>query len=150
MRILEHEKYMKTAIELANQALLIGEIPVGAVVVCNDEIIACACNEVEKTKLATRHAEIAALEKAAHALNSRTLSGCTLYTTLEPCGMCSGAIANFRIGTVVFGAYDEQYGAVFSKLNLPMLMGQNVRCIGGVLEDECKELLETCFLVMRK
>lgn len=149
MHIEACEHYMKEAIREAQLALSENEIPVGAVVVQKQKIIASAHNTAEHSKLSHKHAELIALEKAALATGTDILSDCILYTTLEPCGMCSGAIAHYRVGSVVFGAYDTKFGCMFSKLNLPKIMGQNIKCVGGVCEEECKALLDAFFARLR-
>ena len=150
MHFPQHEGYMKKALEQAQKALECGEIPVGCVIVHDNKIITYSANNTERSGLAHSHAEILALETAAKILHAHSLEDCTLYSTLEPCGMCSGAIAHYRVGQVVFGAYDEEYGCMFSKINLPQIMGQTVKCIGGVLENECRLLLDACFAKIRK
>lgn len=145
-----YEKYMNMALFLSAKAEAGGDIPVGALVLHNNEVIARGYNMVEQNNQPTAHAELIALEAAAKHLGTNNLSECTLVTTLEPCGMCSGAIAHYRVGLVVFGAYDPQYGCLFSKVDLPKLMGKPVRVIGGVLEEQCKAMLDACFIKMRK
>lgn len=150
MQFKEHDEYMKTALMYAHEAANAGEIPVGCVIVCEGRIIASGVNRVKESGLQHRHAELEALEQAATVLKSRGFENCTLYTTLEPCGMCSGAIAHYRVGQVVFGAYDTQYGCMFSKMDLCKIMGHKTVCIGGVLEEECSTLLKKFFDSMRK
>ena len=109
---------MERALLLALQAAEDGEIPVGAVVVKNNEIIGEGRNRREKKKTPLAHAEIEAIHSAAETLGDWRLSGCELYVTLEPCSMCSGAILNSRLSLLVFGAYDEAAGAVISRENV--------------------------------
>ena len=131
-------EYMREAIAEAKKAAEIGEVPVGAVIVRDGEIIARAHNERETGKDATRHAEIIAIEKACKALGGWRLIGCDMYVTLEPCPMCAGAIVNARIVRVVYGARDLRAGAFGSVLNLNEYpLNHKPEIVGGVLEDEC-------------
>ena len=132
------EEYMREAIAEAKKAAEIGEVPVGAVIVRDGEIIARAHNERETGKDATRHAEIIAIEKACKALGGWRLIGCDMYVTLEPCPMCAGAIVNARVVRVVYGARDLRAGAFGSVLNLNEYpLNHKPEIVGGVLEDEC-------------
>ena len=141
-----HSEYMKAAIAQAKLALEIGEVPVGAVVVRNGEIIAAAHNLVEKNKDASAHAEMLALSMAAKAVGDWRLSDCSLYVTLEPCPMCTGAILNSRIREVVFGAFDAEMGCCGSRTDLTDgVLSRRVRCIGGIMEEECTQLLSEAF-----
>ncbi len=141
-----HSEYMKAAIEQARLALDMGEVPVGAVVVKDEKIIAAAHNLVERNKDASAHAEMLAIGMAAKAVGDWRLSGCTLYVTLEPCPMCTGAILNSRISEVVFGAFDEEMGCCGSRTDLTDgLLARRVRCIGGIMEQECAALLSEAF-----
>jgi len=145
-----HSEYMKAAIEQAKLALKMGEVPVGAAVVKDGKIIAAAHNMVEKNKDASAHAEMLALSMAAKALGGWRLSGCSLYVTLEPCPMCTGAILNSRVEEVVFGAFDDEMGCCGSRTDLTDgLLSRRVRCIGGVLEEECASLLSGAFRDIR-
>ena len=143
---------MKVALSLASEAFEIGEIPVGALVVdSNGEIISSAYNLRETKKNATAHAEILAIEQACAALGSWRLQGCTLYVTLEPCPMCAGALVNSRIDRVVFGAYDMQAGCCGSVINFNAYPFNHAFAInGGVLEKECREVLQSFFEKKRK
>ena len=139
-------EYMKAAIEQARLALDMGEVPVGAVVVKEGEIIAAAHNLVERNKDASAHAEMLALGMAAKAVGDWRLSGCTLYVTLEPCPMCAGAIINARIKEVVLGARDPRAGALGSLLDLNSYpLGHRVEIADRVLENECLELIRRFF-----
>lgn len=140
------EAWMQRALEQARNAQSLGEIPVGALIVRNNTLISCAHNLRETNQMATAHAEILAIEDACRALNSRRLSDCTLYVTLEPCPMCAGALVNARIGRIVFGAKDPRAGACGSLVNLfayPLEAKPQIQ--GGVLESECVELLRSFF-----
>ena len=139
-------KYMKIALSEAQGAFDNAEVPVGAVVVKDGEIIASAHNLREREKIATAHAELLAIEKACRALGTWRLSGCTLYVTLEPCPMCAGAIVNSRIDRVVFGASDSVAGCLGSVINFNSYPFNHAFVIeGGVCEDECVQLLRTFF-----
>lgn len=140
------EMFMSAALEQARLAAEQGEVPVGAVVVYRDEIIAAACNSRETDRCATSHAELRALEQACHVRGGWRLFDCELYVTLEPCAMCAGAAVNARIDRVVYGAYDMRFGALGSALDL-MTCGLNHRyeVVSGVLEPECRELLQKFF-----
>ena len=140
---------MERALLLALQAAEDGEIPVGAVVVKNNEIIGEGRNRREKKKTPLAHAEIEAIHSAAEMLGDWRLSGCELYVTLEPCSMCAGAIANARLSALVFGAYDEAAGAVISRENVFSPFRNDVRVVGGFFESECRSLLTEFFTALR-
>lgn len=139
--------FMREALTLAKEAAQIGEIPVGALVVDgNGNIISRANNLRETKKNAIAHAEMLAIEQACSALGGWRLQGCTLYVTLEPCPMCAGALVNSRISRVVFGAYDMQAGCCGSVINFNAYPFNHAFEIeGGVLEDECREVLTEFF-----
>lgn len=143
---------MQYAIALATQAEIMGEVPVGAVIVNNNEIIAEAYNQPIQNNDPTAHAEIVALRSAAEKIqNYRIVGDNTLYVTLEPCVMCAGAIIHARIKRVVFGAFDPKAGAagsVFSVLGTEQL-NHKVEVQGGVLESECSGLLKSFFKARR-
>lgn len=142
--------YMRRALTLAKEAAENGEVPVGAVVVSQGKIIAEGRNHTEAEGCATRHAEIVAIEGASKALKSSNLSGCELYVTLEPCPMCAGAIINSKISKVVFGAFDLSYGACGSVIDL--FATPNIHrpeCYGGIMEDDCSEILSDFFRKIR-
>ncbi len=143
--------YMKRAIDLSREAAEADEVPVGALIVRNGEIIAEAKNAREKDKCATHHAEILAIEEACRKLGGWRLVGCTLYVSLEPCPMCGGAIVNARIPRVVFGAFDQRAGVFGSAIDFNTL-GFNHRpeITGGVLEAEAREVLSAYFKKKRK
>ncbi|MDO4799261.1 MAG: tRNA adenosine(34) deaminase TadA [Bacillota bacterium] len=146
------EAYMNMAIELAKAAADMGEVPIGAVVVRDGEVIGRGFNKKEATTRASDHAEMIAIAEANDVLNSWRLSGCTLYVTLEPCPMCAGAIQQSRIDRVVFGAFDRKNGALGSILDLYAFDGFNhyPEVVGGVLETECAELLSQFFRELRE
>ncbi|MCG7339294.1 tRNA adenosine(34) deaminase TadA [Staphylococcus sp. ACRSN] len=146
------EYYMNFAIEEAKKAGAIGEVPIGAVVVHNDEIIARAHNLREKEQNPTAHAEHIAIESAAKQLGSWRLEDCTLYVTLEPCVMCAGAIVMSRIPRVVYGAQDPKGGCAESLMNLLQESRFNHRAnvISGVLAERCSTILKQFFSDLRK
>ncbi len=138
--------YMQQALKLAEEAALDGEVPVGCVIVADGEIIAAERNRREKAKDATAHAEVVAIRAAGKMRPSWRLDECTLYVTLEPCLMCSGAIIHARVKRVVFGAYDPKGGMAGSVSNVFTLpTNHRVVLCGGILEDECSELLKKFF-----
>ena len=139
-------RFMDRAIELAKKAEKLGEVPVGAVIVKDGEIIAEGYNKREQKKNALSHAETEAINNACNALGDWRLDGCTMYVTLEPCPMCTGAIINARIKEVVFGAYDINCGCMDSAINITSLpFASNITVYGGIKEDECKSLLTEFF-----
>ena len=145
------EYFMNIALQLAENAYQMGEVPVGAVIVCGNEIISTGYNRRETDKNSLRHAEIDAIDGACQALGGWRLSRCTLYVTLEPCPMCAGAIINSRIGRVVFGAFDAKAGAFGSVLNMNFYpLNHKVRLTTGVCEMECRALLQKFFLRLRE
>ena len=145
------ERFMQEAIRQAQLARDIGEVPIGAVVVRNGEIVGTGYNTRETQKLATAHAEIAAIEDACRRLGGWRLHQCDLYVTLEPCPMCSGAIINARIQHVFYGAYDPKAGCARSVTDLFSLpFNHHPQIYGGVLETECAKLLSDFFAWLRK
>ncbi len=144
------EKFMLLAIEEAKKAAEHGDVPIGAVIVRNGEVIASAHNEREATCDATAHAETTAVRQACQALGGWHLTNCTLYVTLEPCPMCAGAIINSRISRVVFGAFDSREGSFGSLINLTAYpYSSRPEIVGGVMENECKALLSDFFHALR-
>ncbi len=133
---------MNFAIAEAQKALAEGEIPVGAVIVCGDNVLAAAHNLKETLSDVTAHAEILAIRKAEQKTGDWRLQNCDLYVTLEPCPMCAEAIRQSRIRRLYFGAYDMQNGAVGSKLNI---IGNVPEVYGGICEDECTAILAEFF-----
>lgn len=141
-----HEEYMMQALELARIAANQGEVPVGAVVVKDGEIVACGYNRREFGNDATAHAELLAIQEACQKLGTWRLSGCDLYVTLEPCPMCAGAIVNARVDRVFYGTKDARGGALGSILDLrtyPLFFTPDVT--GGICENKCRELLQDFF-----
>ena len=148
---LKDEFYMKEAISLAKAARDIDEVPVGALVVANGEIISKAYNTRERSKCATHHAEILAIEEACRVMGGWRLPGATLYVTMEPCCMCAGAIINARIERVVFGTSDLRFGAFGSLLDLAKVpLNHKPEIVGGVLAEETKSILTEYFKEKRK
>ena len=145
------EKYMKIAIKQAKKALSIGEVPIGAVIVEDNKIIAYGYNKRETKQNALLHAELVAIDKACKKLGSWRLSDCTLYVTLEPCAMCGGAIINSRIGRVVYGAFDKRFGALGSVCNLlEMPFNHKAEITSGVMQEECLSIIQDFFAQLRK
>ncbi len=146
------EKYMKIAIKEAEKAFEKDEVPVGAIIVKDGKVIAKSHNQKETKTDTTKHAEIIAIQKASKKLKSWRLENCDMYVTLEPCTMCTGAIINARIKKVYYGAKDEKTGACGSVLNIPRDYPFNhiVEVESGILEDDCKNILQTFFKNLRK
>lgn len=149
---MNNEKWMKEAIKQAKKAAQKDEVPIGCVIVKDDQIIARAYNKREMKQCSTAHAEILAIEKACKKLGSWRLEDCDLYVTLEPCPMCSGAIIQSRIRNVIFGAYDSKGGCMGSNMNINDVRGFNhyPDIEGGILQDECSRLLKEFFKAKRK
>ena len=142
----EDIRFMREAISLAKEAEAIDEVPVGAVVVKDGEIIARASNRRETSRCATHHAELICINEACAALGGWRLPGVTLYVTLEPCAMCAGAIINARIPRVVYGASDHRFGALGSLVDLSKIPFNHIPEVeGGVLGEECSSLLTEYF-----
>ena len=139
--------YMTLAIQEAQKAD--GDIPVGAVIVKDGQVISQGFNTREKDNDITSHAEIIAIKKAEEVLNNWRLDGCELYVTLEPCPMCGWAIIQSRIKTVYFGSYDMNYGSLGSKIDLRPLSSSNLKVFGGINEQECDKLLKDFFKSIR-
>ena len=140
------ELYMEEALRLAALAEEIDEVPVGALIVRDSEIIARAYNTREKTRCATHHAEILAIEEACRVLGGWRLPGVTLYVTMEPCAMCAGAIVNARIPRVVYGTRDIRFGAFGSALDLARIpLNHTPEVKGGVLEERARKILTDYF-----
>ena len=147
-----HEKYMKAAIKQALKALKLNEVPIGCVIVHNDIIIGRGYNRRNTDKTALGHAEITAIKKASKYLGDWRLEQCTMYITLEPCQMCSGAIVQARIPMVIIGAMNPKAGCAGSIINLLQMQQFNhqVEIEKGVLEEECTSLLTSFFKELRE
>ena len=141
---------MKAALKCAEKALEEGEVPIGAVVVCDGKIIGRGHNRRTKKQMATAHAEIEAIDKACKKQKSWRIPECEIYVTLEPCPMCMGAILNSRIKKVYFGAYEAKGRSMTNELANANLLNHTVEVEGGVMEEECKTILSTFFADMRK
>ena len=148
---MDHQYYMGLALELARQATAEGDVPVGCVIVKDGQVIGRGRNRREERGDATAHAELEAIRDACARTGSWRLHGCTLYVTLEPCPMCAGGIISARIPEIYYGAKDEGFGACGSILNL---FEENFRhhpkIVGHILEEECRELLQTFFTQVRE
>jgi tRNA(adenine34) deaminase len=145
------EDYMRLALEQARIAGSLGEVPVGAIVVCDGEVVGRGFNRPIAARDPTAHAEVAALRDASTRLANYRIPGCTLYVTLEPCTMCAGAIMHARISRVVFGARDPKTGAAGSVIDLfgETRLNHHAAVAGGVLADECGALLSSFFAARR-
>lgn len=140
------EQFMRKALQEAEEAFNSGEVPVGVVVVCNGRIIARSHNLTETLHDVTAHAEMQAITSAADLMGGKYLRDCTLYVTVEPCVMCAGAIGWAQISRVVYGAKDEKRGfTVFA----PKALHPKAKVTGGVLEEECKSLMQGFFMPKR-
>ena len=150
--ILTDESWMRYAIRLAQRAETAGEVPVGAVLVKNEKVIAEGWNAVIETHDPSAHAEVVAIRRAGKVIENYRLIGTTLYVTLEPCVMCMGAITQARIRRLVFGAFDEKRGCVCNALNLSdaPFLNHRVEWQGGVLEASCSQVLKDFFAGRRK
>ena len=137
-----HEKYMRLALDEARQALAQGEIPIGAVVVCRDRVIARAHNLTETLTDPTAHAEMQAITIAASELGGKYLTECTLYVTVEPCTMCAGALGWAQVPRIVYGCRDEKRGFLTFA---PHALHPKTTVTGGVLEEECRTLMQEFF-----
>lgn len=146
------EKFMREALRLAAECAAEDEVPVGCVVVRGDEIVAGSGNRKEREGSATRHAEMVALESAARALGNWWLEDCEVFVTLEPCPMCAHAMTLSRVKRVVFGAFDPKCGAAGSRVDLfaPGLFNHDIEVTGGVLREECADILGEFFRQKRK
>lgn len=142
-----YEQYMQQCLELAAQASVAGEVPVGSIVVRDNVVISQAGNAQIGLCDPTAHAEIIALREAALATDNYRLTGCTLYSTVEPCLMCAGALLHARVDRLVYGAPEPRAGAATGKVNYftEMAHVHKLQVTGGVLEDECRQLIQNFF-----
>lgn len=147
-----HEKYMKEALKQAQKAYRLGEVPIGCVIVYEGKIIARGYNRRNTDKNTLSHAEITAINKASKKIGDWRLEDCTLYVTLEPCQMCSGAIVQARIPEVVMGSMNPKAGCAGSILNLLEMpqFNHQVKVTRGVLEEECSSMLTSFFKELRQ
>lgn len=144
-----NEEFMREAIRLAQKAKKKGEVPIGAVVVYRGKIVGRGYNLRTRKQMATAHAEIRAIEQACRKLKSWRLPDTELYVTLEPCPMCMGAALNARIDRIYFGAYEQKGRSLTKELASANLLNHTVEVTGGVLEEECAEVLSSFFSAMR-
>ncbi|MBD3379153.1 MAG: tRNA-specific adenosine deaminase [Candidatus Omnitrophica bacterium] len=146
-----HEFYMRMALSEARKAFDEEEVPVGCVIVYNGEVIGRAHNQIKTLKDPTAHAEMIAITQAANSLQNERLNGCDLYVTIEPCSMCVGAMVLARLKTVVYGTSDTKTGACGSAIDLakPGLFNHNLEVVGGILEEECRHIIQEFFLAKR-
>lgn len=149
---MEHEKYMEEAIKQAKKAYKIGEVPIGCIIVNNNKIIARAYNKRNLKKNTLAHAEIIAIHKASKVLGDWRLEGCTMYVTVEPCQMCSGAIVQSRMDKVVIGTMNKKAGCAGSIINLLQMdeFNHKVDIENGVLEEKCSGIMKDFFRDLRK
>lgn len=143
LTVFSHEHFMREAFKEAEKAFEADEIPVGAIVVCQNKIIARAHNLTERLNDVTAHAEMQAITSAANYLGGKYLDECTLYVTLEPCVMCAGAIAWAQLGKLVYGADDTKRG--FHLLNENKVLHPKTELISGVLKEECGDIIKLFF-----
>ncbi len=143
------EKFMREAIALAKRAKKKGEVPIGAVVVYQGKIIGRGYNLRTRLQMATAHAEMRAIDRACKKLHSWRLPEAEIYVTLEPCPMCMGAILNARIDRVYFGAYEQKGRSLTDELANANLLNHKTEVVGGVLKEECAEVLTSFFSEMR-
>ena len=148
----EHLLFLEEAIKEAELAAAIGEVLIGAVVVCNGEIVGRGHNLRERDNDPTAHAEICALRDAGKNLGTWRLENCTLYVTMEPCPMCCGALINSRVHTVVFGASEPKFGSAGSQLNLLQFPGfnHNVHIVGPIAQERCSQMMKDFFAELRR
>ena len=145
------EKFMRAALRCAKKGLKEGEVPIGAVVVYEDKVVARGYNRRAKTQLASAHAEMMAIDKACRKFSSwRLPEGCELYVTLEPCPMCMGAALNARVDKLYFGAYEQKGRSLTKELAEANLLNHKTEVKGGVAEAECSAILTEFFSSMRK
>lgn len=146
-----YSSMMKKALDQAKIAFSLGEVPIGAIIVKDDQIIATGYNKRETAHNALLHAEVDAINNACKKLSSWRLDGCTMFVTLEPCPMCAGAIINSRIKAVVFGAKDPKAGCLGSVTNMfEFPFNHRPAIVSGVLEEECSDILKQFFKELRK
>ena len=146
-----HDTFMRAALDEARRGFAAGEVPVGAVVVLNSEIVGRGFNQPIGSDDPTAHAEIVALRQAARALGNYRLVGSTMYVTIEPCLMCVGAMVHARVETLVFGAPEPKAGAVVSSCRAHELPSLNhrIEVVGGVLEEDCRAVIQEFFRTRR-
>jgi len=143
----DDKQFMNTAVEEAKKAAFIGEVPVGAVIVCDGKVIAKAHNQRENLADPTAHAEILVIQQAAGKLSRWRLTGCTIYVTKEPCPMCAGAIYQARLDRLVYGVTDNKAGAAGTIYNITddERLNHQVEVVSGICQEECKQLIQKFF-----
>ena len=148
----EHERWMRESIRAAREAQTRDEVPIGTCVVVGDELLAVAGNRTRTDCDPTAHAEIVALREAARQFGNYRLAGAVVYSTIEPCAMCAGALIQARVRLLVYGAMDEKAGAVESHFHIcdANQLNHRVEVIKGVLESECRELMQEFFRTRRQ
>jgi len=146
------EHFMRLALKQAAKAKAIGEVPIGCIIVCGGKVVGRGYNRRNTNKTTLAHAELIAIDKASRKLVDWRLEGCTLYVTLEPCQMCSGAIVQSRIDRVVVGAMNPKAGCAGSILNILQMeeFNHQAELVTGVLEEECQEVLQGFFQELRR
>ena len=146
------EHYMRLALKQAEKAAVIGEVPIGCVIVCDGVIVGRGYNKRNKNKTTLAHAEMIAIDKASKKLGDWRLEGCTMYITLEPCQMCAGAIVQARVSRVVIGSMNPKAGCAGSILNLLEMeqFNHQVEVTRGVLQEECSQMLSGFFKELRE
>jgi len=147
-----HEHWMQTAIEAAKRAVQNGEVPVGACIVdSNGELLSVTSNLTVTNSDPTAHAEILALREAAGKIGNYRLVGATVYSTIEPCAMCAGALVNARVARLVFGAHGERFGAVETHFGLcsSEILNHRIEIVSGILAEQCRELMQQFFKARR-
>ncbi len=150
-RLTREEKFMREALKSAKKGLSEGEVPIGAVIVYQDKIVARGYNRRTKLQLASAHAEMAAIDRACKKFSSWRLPvGCELYVTLEPCPMCMGACLNARVDKIYYGAPEQKGRSLTKELAEANLLNHTAEITGGVLEEECSALLTSFFVEMRR
>ena len=149
----ENEKWMRRALLAAEEAQATGEIPIGACLIdANDNLLAAAGNRTITDSDPTAHAEILVLRQAAAKIGNYRLTGATVYTTIEPCAMCAGALVNARIERLVYGARDERFGAVETVFRIcdSDALNHQIKIVSGILADECRALMQNFFQKKRR
>ena len=150
-RLTREEKFMRAAIKIAQKGLSEGEVPIGAVVVYEDKVVARGYNRRARLQLASAHAEMMAIDKACKKFGSwRLPEGCELYVTLEPCPMCMGACLNARVDKIYFGSYEQKGRSLTNELAEANLLNHKTEVVGGVLQDECTAMLTGFFASLRQ
>ena len=150
-RLTREEKFMRAAIKIAQKGLTEGEVPIGAVVVYENKVVARGYNRRARLQLASAHAEMMAIDKACKKFGSwRLPEGCELYVTLEPCPMCMGACLNARVDKIYFGSFEQKGRSLTNELAEANLLNHKTEVVGGVLQDECTAMLTGFFTSLRQ